>query len=205
MTDPAPDTQQIEMLKTLLHDSRTERTRLADEVDRLRALADPAPVGLTEDERLHMTNLREAWRRAAPVYTDLAATDVEWLCTLIDRLSPGVVEPPEERQLLNGPTLIDEDGVEHICHALIEVGPWDEIDGDGTEASIIADHIRDLARLLAPPPGDGWWDTGHTSTACGCNHHWDAHTPFRGCSVCSCKLDPPNQPPPSGEPESEKP
>ena len=51
MTDPAPDTQQIEMLKTLLHDSRTERTRLADEVDRLRALADPAPVGLTEGER----------------------------------------------------------------------------------------------------------------------------------------------------------
>lgn len=51
MTDPAPDTQQIEMLKTLLHDSRTERTRLADEVDRLRALAGPAPVGLTEAER----------------------------------------------------------------------------------------------------------------------------------------------------------
>ena len=54
--------------------------------------------------------------------------------------------------LLNRPTLIDEDGVEHICHALIEVGPWDEIDGDGTEASIIADHIRDLARLLDAAP-----------------------------------------------------
>jgi hypothetical protein len=51
--------------------------------------------------------------------------------------------------LLNRPTLIDEEGVEHICDALIEVGPWDEIDGDGTEASIIADHIRDLPRLLA--------------------------------------------------------
>ena len=56
--------------------------------------------------------------------------------------------------LLNRPTLIDEEGVEHICDALIEVGPWDEIDGDGTEASIIADHIRDLPRLLAPPPGE---------------------------------------------------
>lgn len=59
--------------------------------------------------------------------------------------------------------------------------------------------------VLAPPPGDGWWDTGHTSTACGCNHHWDAHTPFRGCSVCSCKLDPPNQPPPPGEPDEGEP
>ncbi len=56
--------------------------------------------------------------------------------------------------LLNRPTLIDEEGVEHICDALIEVGPWDEIDGDGTEASIIADHIRDLPRLLSPPPGE---------------------------------------------------
>jgi hypothetical protein len=51
--------------------------------------------------------------------------------------------------LLNRPTLIDEEGVEHICDALIEVGPWDEIDGDGTEASIIADRIRELGRLLA--------------------------------------------------------
>ena len=50
MTDPAPDTQQIEMLKTLLHDSRTERTRLADEVDRLRALAGPTPEGLSRED-----------------------------------------------------------------------------------------------------------------------------------------------------------
>lgn len=56
--------------------------------------------------------------------------------------------------LLNRPTLIDEDGVDHIIDALVEVGPWDEIDGDGTEASIIADHIRDLPRLLSPPPGE---------------------------------------------------
>lgn len=40
-----------------------------------------------------------------------------------------------------------------------------------------------------------WWDTGHTAKGCpDCGHHWDAHTPFRGCSVCSCKNDPPNQP-----------
>lgn len=58
MTDPAPDTQQIEMLKTLLHDSRTERTRLADEVDRLRARAVPdltpcpfcTPEGLSRED-----------------------------------------------------------------------------------------------------------------------------------------------------------
>lgn len=47
-------------------------------------------------------------------------------------------------ELLRDPEGIDEDGIDHICAALIEVGPWDEIDGDGTEASIIADHIRDL-------------------------------------------------------------
>ena len=55
-------------------------------------------------------------------------------------------------ELLRDPEGIDEDGIEHICDALIEVGPWDEIDGDGTEASIIADHIRDLARLLDAAP-----------------------------------------------------
>ena len=60
-------------------------------------MTDPlSPTPLSEEERLHFTNLREAWRRAAPVYTDIAATDVEWLCTLIDRLSPGVAEPPAE-------------------------------------------------------------------------------------------------------------
>ena len=57
-------------------------------------------------------------------------------------------------ELLRDPEGIDEDGIDHICDALMEVGPWDEIDGDGTEASIIADHIRDLPRLLAPPPGE---------------------------------------------------
>ena len=66
-------------------------SRLIAIIDRLSA----APVGLTEAEVLHMTDLREAWRRAAPVYTDLAATDVEWLCTLIDRLSSPSVDPEE--------------------------------------------------------------------------------------------------------------
>ena len=65
-------------------------------------MTDPlSPTPLSEEERLHFTNLREAWRRAAPVYTDLAATDVEWLCTLIDRLSPGVAEPPAEDPLFD--------------------------------------------------------------------------------------------------------
>ena len=40
-----------------------------------------------------------------------------------------------------------------------------------------------------------WWDTGHTPSGCpDCGHHWDFHTPSRGCSFCSCKNDPPNQP-----------
>lgn len=40
-----------------------------------------------------------------------------------------------------------------------------------------------------------WWDTGHTPSGCpDCGHHWDVHTPSRGCSFCSCKNDPPNQP-----------
>lgn len=48
--------------------------------------------------------------------------------------------------LLNRPTLIDEEGVEHICDALIEVGPWDEIDGDGYYAPKRAcpDNCREL-------------------------------------------------------------
>lgn len=54
-------------------------------------------------------------------------------------------------ELLRDPEGIDEDGIDHICDALMEVGPWDEIDGDGTEASIIADHIRDLPRLRSAP------------------------------------------------------
>ena len=58
-------------------------------------------------------------------------------------------------ELLRDPEGIDEDGIDHICAALMEVGPWDEIDGDGTEASIIADHIRDLARRLVPSPPPG--------------------------------------------------
>ena len=95
MTDPAPDTQQIEMLKTLLHDSRTERTRLADEVDRLRALADPAPVGLTEDEAL----ILDEARNLAPPDPD---HPIPWdryllsrLLAIIDRLSAAPVDDRE--------------------------------------------------------------------------------------------------------------
>lgn len=44
---------------------------------------------------------------------------------------------------------MDPGDADHICQALLEVGGWDEIDGDGTDASIIADHIRRLPRVLA--------------------------------------------------------
>ncbi len=40
---------------------------------------------------------------------------------------------------------IDAAEVEEICQALCEVGGWSEIDGDGTNASLIIDHIRRLA------------------------------------------------------------
>ena len=32
-----------------------------------------------------------------------------------------------------------------VVDVLLEVGWWDEIDGDGTEASVLADHVRALA------------------------------------------------------------
>lgn len=44
---------------------------------------------------------------------------------------------------------MSEDDVEHVCEALMEVGGWAEIDGDGTNATIIADHIRWLPGVLA--------------------------------------------------------
>lgn len=44
---------------------------------------------------------------------------------------------------------VHEDGIEHICDALMASGLWHEIDGDGTEYSIIADHIRRLVRERA--------------------------------------------------------
>ncbi len=46
-------------------------------------------------------------------------------------------------------------------------------------------------------------DTGHTSHACDCGHHWDSHMAVvGGCSGCSCKKHPPNQPPgPPATPE----
>lgn len=85
MTDPAPDTQQIEMLKTLLHDSRTERTRLADEVDRLRAR-----LTLTEDEQSTVMRIGEKHNWPGGYMQH----DFADLLAIIDRLSPGVAEPP---------------------------------------------------------------------------------------------------------------
>jgi hypothetical protein len=47
-----------------------------------------------------------------------------------------------------GERLLDahNEGIEDICSALMESGLWHEIDGDGTEYSIIADHVRRLVR-----------------------------------------------------------
>lgn len=42
---------------------------------------------------------------------------------------------------------IDPRGVELICSALVEAGPWEEIDGDGTNTSLIVEHIEHLGRL----------------------------------------------------------
>jgi hypothetical protein len=50
------------------------------------------------------------------------------------------------------PAELDESAEEHIVDALLSLGLWDEIDGDGSAASIIADHIRQIPRLLHPPP-----------------------------------------------------
>lgn len=44
----------------------------------------------------------------------------------------------------------DHDGTvstEAVCAALVEAGPWDEIDGDGDDESLIVEHIRRLGKL----------------------------------------------------------
>ena len=42
----------------------------------------------------------------------------------------------------------ERESLEHICEVLCEIGPWDEIDGDGWEGQIIADHMKRLVRGL---------------------------------------------------------
>lgn len=37
-----------------------------------------------------------------------------------------------------------------VVEALMEVGGWEEIDGDGTPASVLADHIRRLDYRIEP-------------------------------------------------------
>lgn len=110
-------------------------------------MTDPlSPTPLSEEERLHFTNLREAWRRAAPVYTDLAATDVEWLCTLIDRLSPGVAEPPAE-PVCPGVHLIECPGCGAEWGPRIDGGPWPPpvpegvVLLDGKQYSLVVDWL----------------------------------------------------------------
>lgn len=51
------------------------------------------------------------------------------------------------------PCYIDADAGEcsterAVVDALMDVGPWDEIDGDGDPGSILADHIRQLPRFI---------------------------------------------------------
>ncbi len=56
----------------------------------------------------------------------------------------------------------DHDGcadAEAICETLVEVGGWPEIDGDGTNTSLITDHINRLVKTaedgVVPPIGKG--------------------------------------------------
>lgn len=35
-----------------------------------------------------------------------------------------------------------------VVDALVEVGGWEEIDGDGSPASVLADHVRALPRII---------------------------------------------------------
>jgi hypothetical protein len=51
------------------------------------------------------------------------------------------------------PCYIDADAGEcaterAVVEALMDVGPWDEIDGDGDPGGILADHIRQLPRII---------------------------------------------------------
>lgn len=81
-------------------------------------------------------------------------------------LSPGALSAV--RRLLSNPygdDGMDAAGVEHVCEALMEVGGWEEIDGDGDPASIIADHIRRLPRVLAEPILDAELDELQRSVA----------------------------------------
>lgn len=48
---------------------------------------------------------------------------------------------------------IHNDGIEHICHALMSSGLWQEIDGDGTEYTVIADRIVELILYLGDRRG----------------------------------------------------
>lgn len=51
---------------------------------------------------------------------------------------------------------IDPEGVGLICAALVEAGPWEEIDGDGTNTSLIVEHIEQLGQMARKrgAPGD---------------------------------------------------
>lgn len=63
---------------------------------------------------------------------------IDALCDALDATRTERDDLVEERDLI----------VEAVCDALIEVGPWDEIDGDGTEASILPEHIATLGRNM---------------------------------------------------------
>lgn len=77
--------------------------------------------------------------------------------------------------------------IEDICEALIELGGWEEIDGDGSEGSVIVDHIRSLVRGdtpkaeaqldVSPTPqhyavSDQDEDTGAVVSWCNCGGSW---------------------------------
>lgn len=127
---------------------------LCDEVDRLRALADPDPVGLTEDER----------RWLVATTTDLVngySDDVHWarptitrLLAIIDRLS-AAPEPAEEAAMPDHnwdfPTDLPEAAWGLIASAFH--GDWSQASDEWREA---AERWRDAYhdRLSAAPVDD---------------------------------------------------
>lgn len=106
----------------------------------------PSPWATTERDEAEARELAEfqAIERLLKEADEMARAEAVVLRERVARLEADanrLAEPPQEG--------MSEDDVEYVCEALMEVGGWDEIDGDGTNASIIADHIRRLPHVLA--------------------------------------------------------
>lgn len=111
---------------------------------------------------------------------------------------PATAEPPSAPVTASGEAEAEAARLRAALTDLLADMRYVVVDGVSMQAAYGASSDaarRVLAAYDNPAPVA---DTGHTSKACtACGHHWDVHTPFRGCFTgCSCKLDPPNQPAP---------